>query len=83
LCVEVLEEFASSVVLADGWEYSRGCLAEFTKAVQIGLPCFDQAGRTVTEHAASVRIELAVGCLDESDPLACYQRGALSALASL
>ena len=60
----VIERYAEKVLFSDGWQYSVGCVIEFAKAVQLGLP-------TLTEHLipldATAGKRLVRAAIDEYD----------------
>lgn len=39
--IETISRFASTLVLADGWQYSTGCAYEFSAALLAGIPMLD------------------------------------------
>lgn len=51
--VEVIGRCVSSVVLADGWQYSTGCSIEFAAAHLLELPTFDSSLRKLSSDQAS------------------------------
>lgn len=66
--VEVLRQFVDRVVVADGWQYSTGCLYEFTSAVGMSIPILDSQLRPldpprVTQLLRTAREELAAANL--------------------
>src|SRR5439155_9021215 len=62
----VLRTRVKAVYFNDGWEYSNGCVFEFSVAADAGLPTFDSAARPLSRDDAVQRITRAVRELDAS-----------------
>ncbi|MFJ6675099.1 DUF4406 domain-containing protein [Actinosynnema sp. NPDC091369] len=50
LCERIIRSHVARIVLADGWEFSRGARVEAVLGVELGLAMEDGAGRRMTEH---------------------------------
>jgi len=74
VCAEVLAQFADAVVFLDDWEYSVGCLTEFTVARRRGLPTITSSGDFLTLDAAQIRVRGAIAAVLAAEPSLRSQR---------
>jgi hypothetical protein len=56
----VIEEFASAVVFANGWEFSNGCSYEFLVATKAGIKRLDESWRAIDISDGLSRIRMAI-----------------------
>lgn len=59
----VIERFAASVILADGWTYSAGAIQEAALALRLGRPVHTEAGAPIDPKAAYPEIQKAIEAL--------------------
>jgi hypothetical protein len=76
--VRVIQRFAETVVLADGWQYSSGCSLEFAAAVVAGLPTLDATLQRLPVDSGRRLLEQAAGELDAAGLSSSYQRRAIA-----
>ncbi len=65
LCLRILSSKADAVVLADGWQFSSGCIEEFAVIVASGLPMFDSGLRELDPEAGRQMVAAAVNSASE------------------
>lgn len=58
--VQIIEELAARVVVADGWPYSSGCAFEVAAALRLDVPVLDSKFRSVERDAVSMRLSEAI-----------------------
>ena len=58
--VRVLEEFATSVYMLDGWQFSAGCTTEFRFAISRNILTFSECGVPISPEIGEGMIGLAV-----------------------
>ncbi|SDH80710.1 DUF4406 domain-containing protein [Janthinobacterium sp. YR213] len=63
--LRVLEEFATSVYMVDGWQFSVGCATEFRYATSRGLLIFSERGNPITPTAGEMMILAAADKIDK------------------
>jgi hypothetical protein len=68
--LRVLEELCFEVRFVSGWEYSMGATKEFLRSQELGIPCFNENGETLTARAVvglleAVIYELKVNDIDD------------------
>jgi hypothetical protein len=56
----VVAEYASQVVFANGWQYSNGCVTEFTTAVRNGIPTLTEDLTPLPPHEGAQMVSAAV-----------------------
>jgi hypothetical protein len=83
VCLAILERFAHTVVFADGWEYSRGCLQEYLMAVTLAIPCRSTDLKPITVVEVARRLANAVSREVVNHPIIAAQRFALDSLLAL
>lgn len=80
---KIIEQFAHTVVFADGWHLSNGCAYEFLVATKAGIKTVDQLGRPITGSGARSLITESIDELKSLDVSAEFLRGVLEELESL
>jgi hypothetical protein len=65
LCLQIIASKADSVVFADGWQFSSGCIEEYEVVVASGLPMFDFALRQLDPEVGWQMVAEAVECAAE------------------
>lgn len=61
----IVEEFAASVILLDGWQWSSGSVYEFYTACRLNIIATDERGKRIVISDAIEQIEGAISELDE------------------
>lgn len=61
----VIRRFAAVAVFADGWQFSRGCVAEYATAVECGVKILRQDLAPLAGEAGSTLVAQAVATLDD------------------
>jgi hypothetical protein len=52
----VIRSRVKAVYFNEGWEYSNGCVYEFSVAAEVGLPTFDSAAGPISADQAVERV---------------------------
>ncbi|MCE6995011.1 DUF4406 domain-containing protein [Saccharothrix sp. S26] len=66
LCERIIRGHVTRIVLADGWEFSRGARVEAALGAELGLAMEDGAGRRMTEHDVWATCEKSEAALVEA-----------------
>jgi hypothetical protein len=80
---KIIEQFAHTVVFADGWHLSNGCAYEYLVATKAGIKTVDQLGRPITGSDANSLIRKSIDELKSLDLSAEFLRGILEELEAL
>jgi hypothetical protein len=65
---KMIETYARSVVFLDDWQYSKGCVEEFSEAVKCGLPIMDRGMEEFTYEEGVRLVRASVAVLGASSP---------------
>jgi hypothetical protein len=65
----VIEQYAGTVVFADGWEYSSGCAREFLTALRVGARLLREDLRPLAIEEGERLIRDAIAALDSDGVL--------------
>jgi hypothetical protein len=79
----IIEEFVSTVIFANGWEYSSGCSYEFLVATKAGVETIDESKRAISVVAATSLVRAAIRELSSHGLAAEFLRGIVEELVSI
>jgi len=79
----IIDEFASTVVFANGWEFSSGCSYEFLVATKAGVETRDELSRPIKLETGLSLLQRAIGEMSSRGLPAEFLRGILEELRSL